>query len=128
MVGKRVLIVEDEIEFAEMVKLRLELEGFDVTIAEDAYQGNKEILNNQFDLIVMDLLMPVGSGFDLIKKIRELPDKGDIPIIVMTGKTVDEDVITKANKYNVSAIFTKPYDGTKFVNTVKSILEKQIKL
>ena len=46
---KKILIVEDEIDFAEMVQTRLEMEGYDVTIAIDAYEGNKEVMNNPPD-------------------------------------------------------------------------------
>jgi len=62
MAEKKILIVEDEIEFAEMVKVRLEGAGYSADIALDAYEGNKSIMNTNYDLIVLDLAMPVGNG------------------------------------------------------------------
>ena len=126
----KICIVEDELEFAEVVKTRLELEGFDVTISMDAYSGSvdaasstKEILRENHDLIILDLMMPAGGGFMLLETIRKHPTKANIPVVILTGRVIDQDVLEKANQYKVSAIFTKPYDPNKFINKIKKILE-----
>jgi len=125
----KILIVEDEIQFAEIVKTGLELEGYAVTISMDAYSGSvdafsstKDVLRGNHDLIILDLMMPAGGGFSLLERIRKYPQKEKTPVIILTGKIIDEEIIRSANKYNVSAIFTKPYDAEKFVNKIKSIL------
>ena len=122
METKKILIVEDEIDFAEMVQTRLEMEGYEVTIATDAYEGNKEVMNNEPALIILDLNMPVGGGFPLLKRLRELPGKSHIPVVILTGRVVDEEVIRKAETFDVAAIFTKPYDKDKFMKKIKSIV------
>lgn len=125
---KKILLVEDELEFAEMVKSRLELEGFDVTISMDTYSrsvdaasSTREILRGDHDLIILDLLMPAGGGFQLLKTIRNYVTKKNTPVIILTGKIVDQEIIENANKYKVSAIFTKPYDPEKFIKKIQEI-------
>ena len=127
---KKILIVEDELDFAEMVKTRLELEGFEVTISMDSFSGSvdaasstQETLRGNFDLIILDLMMPAGGGFQLLKTIRNYSTKTNIPVVILTGKTVDYEVIEKANKLRVSAIFSKPYDPDKFVRKIQDILK-----
>ena len=66
--------------------------------------------------------MPVGGGFPLLKRIRELSGKKHVPVIILTGKVIDDEVIRKAEEFHVDAIFTKPYDKDKFMAKIKSIL------
>ncbi len=121
MADKKILIVEDEEDFAEMLQLSLNTIGYEVNVAFDAYQGNKELVNNNFDLVVMDLGLPVADGFTLLERMKSIPEKSKIPVVLLTGRMVNEDVINKARKYKISAIFTKPYDREKFFNKVKSL-------
>lgn len=118
---KKILIVEDEVDYAEMVKMRLELAGYEVAIAEDAYQGNKAVINENYDLIILDLSMPIGGGFSLLERIRGMELKSSVPVVILTGKTIDDEIIQQAKQFNVSAIFTKPYDSEKFLGKIKSL-------
>jgi DNA-binding response OmpR family regulator len=118
---KKILIVEDELDFAAMVKLRLELTGYDVSIAEDADNGLQKVMDEKFDLIVLDLMIPAGGGFSLLERIKDLPDKASIPVVVLTGKTIDADVKALIGAYRVAGLFTKPYDSVKFVAKIKSL-------
>lgn len=120
---KKILVVEDELGFAKMVKLRLESAGYSVTIAGDAYTGTQEIVKNDFDLLVLDLMMPAGGGFSLLERIRKIPAKTDIPVVILTGKTVDDEVKRLADEYDVAQIFTKPYNSAVFVDKIKSLLK-----
>ncbi len=129
---KKILIVEDELKFAEMVRNRLELEGFDVTISMDTYSqsvdaasSTREVLRGDHDLIILDLMMPAGGGFELLKTIRNYVTKRNTPVIILTGKIVDQEIIEKASKYKVSAIFNKPYEPRKFIKKIQEILDPQ---
>ena len=121
-IKKKILIVEDEIEFAKMVKLRLQAVGYEVHIAGDAYTGTQEIVKNDYDLIILDLMMPAGGGFSLLERIRKIPSKTLVPVVIVTGKTIDNEDRQKAEEYDVAAIFSKPYDSTEFVETLKSLV------
>lgn len=119
---KKILIVEDEVEFAEIVQARLQGLGYDVSIAEDAYQGNKAIINEPPDLVILDLSMPVGDGFTLLKRICSDPSIENPEVVILTGQTVDEKLRKQARRYNVAEIFTKPYDRVKFVEKIQSLV------
>ena len=66
--------------------------------------------------------MPAGGGFSLLERIRKIPTKADIPVVILTGKTVDDGVKQLAGEYDVSEIFTKPYDSEVFVDKIKTLL------
>ncbi len=120
--NNRVLIVEDEPEFARMVRMRLEHVGYEVVIAGDAYSGTREILKgDDFVLIILDLMMPAGGGFAILERIEKFPSKAAVPVVIVTGKTIDQEVKSMADKYGVAAIFHKPYDEKAFVQRIKSL-------
>lgn len=119
---KKIIIVEDEFNFAKMVKLRLESNGYEVSIAGDAYQGTQMIIKDSYDLIILDLMMPAGGGFSLLERINKLPLKASVPVVILTGRQIDESTMEKARKNNVKAIFAKPYNSVEFTNKIKSIV------
>ena len=120
--NKKILIVEDEIAFAEIVKIQLELLGYEVTVATDAYRGTEEIIRGDYALVILDLMMPAGGGFSILERIKEFPGKKWTPTVIVTGKTIDDEVRAKAEEYNVAAIFRKPYNNVKFKKKIKSLV------
>ncbi len=121
---KKILIVEDEIGFAKMVKMRLQSAGFDVSIAGDACAGTQAIVETNPDLIILDLMMPAGGGFEILDRIKSIPSKATIPVVILTGKTIDSEVKAKAKAYDVAAVFTKPYESEEFVDKIKSMMPR----
>ncbi len=120
----QILIVEDEVEFAKMVKLRLEFAGFRVIIADDTETGTQTMLNEDVDLLILDLMMPGGGGFALLDAIKGDPEKSKVPVIILTGKTIDDDVKSKSEQFNVASVVIKPYDSKQFVEKIKMLLQK----
>lgn len=118
---KEILIVEDEFSYAKMMKLRLESEGYQVKIAGDAYSGTQMALRGDPDLIILDLGMPAGGGFTLLERVRNIPHKSMIPVIILTGKIIDTEITNKAKALNVSAIYSKPYNAVDFIKEVKTL-------
>ncbi|MBN1780586.1 response regulator [bacterium] len=118
---KKVIVVEDELSFAKVIKMRLESHGYSVEIVSDAYQGTQSIFKNQYDLIILDLMMPAGGGFSLLDRIRKNPNKSAIPVIVVTGKNLDETDRLTAENNEVKAVFQKPYNTEKFMNVVQAL-------
>ena len=119
---RKILIVEDELDFAKMVQLRLESEGYEVTIAEDAHIGTQEILKGDHELVILDLMMPNDEGFSVVRRMRRFPGRTSTPVVILTGKIVDEQLQSIAEAYNVSEVFSKPYDAELFVNKIKILL------
>ena len=120
--NRKILIVEDELQFAKMVKLRLESEGYEVALATDAKIGTQKVMEGDFSLLVLDLMMPGGGGFALLEQVHERPDKANIPVIILTGKTIDDEVREKAKVYNVADIILKPYESKEFVEKIKALV------
>ena len=86
-----ILVIEDELRIAELIKRSLEEQNFSVDIAIDGPSGRKLALNNSYDIIITDIILPTLNGIDLCKEIRSV--KPDIPIIMITALgTTDEKV------------------------------------
>ena len=79
----KILIVEDEVSIAELEKDYLELAGFEVEIEHDGHNGLKRALEEEFDLFILDLMLPEVDGFEICKKIRETKNT---PIIMISGR------------------------------------------
>jgi DNA-binding response OmpR family regulator len=123
MEKKRILIVEDELDFAELVKMRLETAGYVVSIAVDAYGGTQAVLKENFDLIILDLMMPAGGGLAIPERMRKFPGKSAVPIVVLTGQPINDELKEQLTKLKVSAVFAKPYDTTHFLTKIHSLLD-----
>ena len=121
----RIIIVEDEADYAKMIRMRLVAEGYDVTIAGDAYSGTQQIMKHDFDLVILDLNMPAGGGFTLLERIRMVPAKASLPVIILTGTHVNSEIVEQAKKLGVSAIFSKPYEANRFLSAIKKLLTRQ---
>lgn len=84
----RILLIEDDIAISEMVENHLRKEGFNITTAFDGEEGVGKFLNNSFDLIILDIMMPKLDGMEVMKIIRE---RSLIPILIMSAKDSDVD-------------------------------------
>lgn len=102
---KKVLIIEDDINIAKLIKEIVERKGNSAIIANDGEEACNVLNTTRFDLIVTDLKMPKVDGMSLIKMVRE-NDK-DIPIIIITAYGSDSN-IALAKSYGVSKILSKP--------------------
>lgn len=120
----RILIVEDELPIAELEKDYLELSGFQVVIETDGQQGLEQALHGEFDVIVLDIMLPGTDGFEICKEVRKVKE---IPIIMVSAKKEDIDKIRGlgigANDY-----MTKPFSPSELVARVKAHLERYNKL
>ena len=87
---KRILIIEDEESIAELEKDYLELSGFEVEIENDGAEGLKKALGEEFDLFILDLMLPGVDGFEICRKVREVKNT---PIIMVSAKKEDIDKI-----------------------------------
>jgi DNA-binding response OmpR family regulator len=94
-IAMKILIIEDEAKVARFLKKGLEQSGFETDIALDGEEGYKKIRNDGFDMILLDLMLPKISGWDLIHKIRAC--KLSVPIIAVTAKTAVEDRVQGLN-------------------------------
>lgn len=120
---KKILIVEDENDFAKIVKMRLESEGYEVSIAEDAYQGTHEALKGDHDLIILDLKMPAGGGFSILERIRNLPAKASVPVAILTSSDLDEDA-EEAKQLGADAFMLKTTRAEIMLDVFQKLIER----
>ena len=122
MTKKRILVVDDEKDFVEMIKFRLEASGYEVIAAFDGIQGVAFAKRKKPDLILLDVMMPAGGGYLVCERLKMSSNTWSIPIIFLTAKSQPED---EAKAYSVGAKFflTKPYEPKVLLAMVKRALE-----
>jgi len=121
---KSILIVEDERLIAELQRDYLEVHGFGVDIAEDGENGLRLALTGNYDLILLDLMIPRIGGFEVCRKIRE---EKDIPILMVTAKKEDIDII-RGLGLGADDYITKPFKPAELVARVKAHLSRYERL
>jgi DNA-binding response OmpR family regulator len=90
---KKILIVEDEADIAQLVKLYLEKDGFRPTIAKTGLEGLKLVKADRPDMVILDLMLPEMDGLEICKKIRTSLDTALLPIMMLTAKAEESDTI-----------------------------------
>lgn len=122
MANKRVLLVEDDPNFGTVLKDYLSLNDYDVTLAKDGLDGLIMFKNNDYDICILDVMMPRKDGFSLAKDIRSTNQ--EIPIVFLTAKTMKEDVL---RGYQVGAddYLNKPFDSEVLLYKISAILQRK---
>ena len=120
----RILIVEDEVAIADLEKDYLELSGFEVEIGNDGKSGLERALNEDFDLFILDLMLPEVDGFEICRQIRE---KKNTPILMVSAKKDDIDKI-RGLGLGADDYVTKPFSPSELVARVKAHLARYERL
>lgn len=122
MGSKKILLVEDDPNFGTVLKDYLALNDYNVTHAKDGIEGLIMFKNNDFDLCILDVMMPRKDGFSLAQDIRS--NNKEIPIIFLTAKTLKEDVL---RGYQVGAddYLNKPFDSEVLLFKIKAFLQRK---
>ena len=120
----KILIIEDEESIADLEKDYLELSGFEVEIENRGDIGLKKALDEEFDLLILDLMLPEVDGFEICKKVRE---KKNMPIIMVSAKKDDIDKI-RGLGMGADDYMTKPFSPSELVARVKAHLARYERL
>lgn len=121
----RILIVEDEPNMRMGLKDNLEFEGYQVECVDNGEDGLDKILNENFDLVLLDVMMPKMSGFDVCKKVRGKGDK--TPIILLTAKGEEVDKVVGL-ELGADDYVTKPFSLRELIARIKAILRRTEKI
>lgn len=122
--NKKILIIEDDQSIAELERDYLEIEGFHVEIASDGKSGLDAAINKQFDLILLDLMIPNINGFDICKQVRKV---SNIPIIMVTAKFEDIDKV-RGLGLGADDYVVKPFSPRELVARVKAHISRYERL
>ena len=121
---KRILLVEDDPNFGIVLKDYLSLSNYLVTLAKDGVEGLIVFKNNDFDLCILDVMMPRKDGFTLAQDIRK--SNKEIPIVFLTAKTMKEDIL---RGYQVGAddYLNKPFDSEVLLHKINAMMLRKVK-
>ena len=120
--AKRILVVDDDENILSLERTILEQKGFDVTAAGGGAEALKLIGDNDFDLVLLDVMMPEIDGFTVCRRIKEEPRTKEIPVIFLTAKGGGEAL---AEGFESGAILyiNKPFTANKLLTIVNTMLE-----
>ena len=121
---EKILIIEDEVAIAELEKDYLELSGYDVVIEHSGDKGLARALQEEFDLLILDLMLPNVDGFEICKQVRAVKN---IPVIMVSAKKDDIDKI-RGLGLGADDYMTKPFSPSELVARVKAHLARYERL
>jgi two-component system, OmpR family, response regulator VicR len=124
---KKILIVEDDKDIAELVKLVLETENFEVEAELNPESAYEKAKSSRPDAIMLDLLMPRMDGWTIFKKLREDHSFDDVPIAILTGKSQQVDQMVGLHIMNVDAYITKPFGKQELIDKTYELISKRKK-
>ena len=121
---KRILLVDDEVDFVEVLRVRLEDSNYEVIVAYDGEEGLERAERDQPDLIILDVILPKISGFDVCRKLKIDENFKNIPIIMLTAKFQANDA-KFGMAMGADAYITKPFEPHLLVEKMRELLDKK---
>ncbi|MGY0392114.1 response regulator transcription factor [Bizionia sp. KMM 8389] len=120
--NKKILLVEDDPNFGTILKDYLIMNDYEVTHAKNGMEGFEKFKKDDFDLCILDVMMPYKDGFTLAKEIRE--KNSEVPIVFLTAKAMKEDVL-KGYKVGADDYLNKPFDSEVLLMKIKAIMQRK---
>ena len=120
---KKVLVIEDDVNIAELLRLYLEKEGFSVSIAHDGGAGVTAFEAEKPDLVLLDIMLPVMDGWGVLKEIRSA---SKIPVIMLTAKSGEYDKVLGLDS-GADDYVTKPFSIIELISRIKAVLRRSEK-
>jgi len=121
--NKKVLVVEDELAIAKLIKYVLENSNFEVTLVHEGKDALEKVKTFSPDIMVLDLMLPVMSGFEILEYLGDKKLLDNLPVIVLTCRGQEEDKV-KAMRLGASEFMTKPFSPSGLVAVLNSIFNK----
>jgi len=117
---QHVLVADDDRHIADLVRMYLAKAGYDVTIARDGNETQRLLRERQFDLAVLDIMMPGPDGLQIIRNLRK---RSELPVIFLTARSSDVDKVAGL-QFGADDYVTKPFNPTELVARVQSVLRR----
>jgi CheY-like chemotaxis protein len=106
----RILIVDDEAPIRALMRATLTMAGHEVVEANGGEEALKKIKKEDFDLVVLDIMMPVTDGYEVLERVKAIPAKAHLPVIVVTAKAYESDGIMREMTAGAIDHLSKPFD------------------
>jgi len=120
---KRIILIEDEEDIAALLKLQAELSGYTLHVEVDGVNGFRAIEREKPDLILLDIMLPGQNGFDICRKIKTQTDLKHIPVMIITAKSEEIDIILGL-ELGADDYITKPFSPKVLFSKVKALLRR----
>ena len=119
----RILIVDDEAELLDMLKIRLETSGYDIITAKDGQEGLDKAKEEKPDLMILDLMLPKMDGYKVCGLLKNDTRYSKMPIIIFTARAQDSDV-KMGEEVRADAYITKPFEPNVLLGKIKELLNQ----
>lgn len=119
---KKILIVEDDQHIRKLFNILVRREGVDIDEAVEGNEALEKLRVNRYDLVILDIMMPNVDGFSILKDMRERPETAQVPVIVVTAKTEDKDLM-KGYSLGANYYITKPFEPQDLIHSIELILK-----
>ena len=116
----RVLVVDDEPDILETLEFSLSRRGFEVATAVDGLEGLEKAKRMPPDFMILDVMLPGKSGFDILRELRDIPETTDLPVLILTAKGQGRDR-EMAERFGVTRFMTKPFANSEVLETVNAM-------
>jgi DNA-binding response OmpR family regulator len=120
--AKKILIVDDEPDMLEILRFRLEKNGYKIVTASSGEEGLKKAETAKPDLILLDILLPGMSGLEVARKLKKNKLTKNIPIIIVTA-LIGKDVMSEGVKDGAEYLISKPFDPAELLAEIKKVVE-----
>lgn len=120
---KRILLIEDEEDIASLIKLQAEVSGYKLHVEVDGINGYRAVEREKPDLVILDIMLPGENGLDVCRKIKSNPDLRDIPVIILTAKSEEIDVVLGL-ELGADDYVVKPFSPKVLFSRIKAVLRR----
>ena len=117
----RILVIDDDRFFRDLLRVHLTHAGYAVQVAEDAIEGGKALLHPDFDLVLCDVNMPFLTGLELVSLLRASPETASIPVVFSSSRK-DAETMTEAESLGAVGYLVKPFQSEQLLETVERCL------
>lgn len=121
--SESILIIEDEVDIAQLIGFNFERNGYLVDIVHDGREGLEKVLKNQPDLVILDLMLPGIDGYQILKQMQRDPRSHSIPVLMLTAKSQIDDRLTGL-ELGADDYVTKPFSPKELILRAKAILKR----
>ena len=120
----KILVVDDEPNIVQTLQDRLEMNEYEVITAGDGREGLKKAQQEKPDVILLDVIMPVMDGHEMLEALRRQPDYDDISVIMLTARSQTQD-IARANACGIDDYIVKPFDLSELLEKIETVVENR---
>jgi PleD family two-component response regulator len=118
----RILIIDDDLEFADVLRMHLRAAGYSAEVAEDGVEGGKALLANPPDLVLCDISMPFLNGLELFSLMQADAQSASIPVVFISGRS-DSNIMARAVELGAADFLMKPITREQLLQTVETCLQ-----